>query len=176
MQVLSKASFQEVREAFLRENDIHYDKNPWALGAIDAAEQQFGHWARVILNTQDILGIMLPHHTRCGPEVVPVSCSTVSEAMERLKSLPSDNPCNNSDNPCNNKVENLSSRPPSLIFLSAAPINHPEYPEYQPLVKRNYKGLTHLDGLHRLIAWGRSGTSGIVAYVAGLASESNDAA
>jgi hypothetical protein len=164
MQLQSMVSFDEVRAAFLRENDVQCGKNQWALKAIEIAEEQFGHWGRVILSSEDILGVMLPHHTRCGPEVVPPCGSIVSDAIERLKSLPSSDTCRKT-------VDELSARTPSLIFLSSAPINHSDYPDFRALVERNYKGLTHLDGLHRLIAWGRSGRSGIAAYVAGLDSE-----
>lgn len=161
MRVGKKISFGQVREAFLRENDLEDKYNRWGLGAIQAAEVQFGSWHRVILSRKDILGIMLPHHTRCGPEIVPPSCATVADAIERLKRTPP-------DDACRKKVEDLAKKPPTLIFLAAAPIDHPEYGEYRLLVKRNYRGLTHLDGLHRLIAWGLEKRSGVVAYVAGL--------
>ena len=51
-------------------------------------------------------------------------------------------------------------------FLSAAPINDPRYSDDKGLLDRSYRGLTHLDGLHRLIAWGRESRREIPAYVA----------
>src|SRR5437660_826994 len=138
MRVGKKVSFEEVRDAFFRENDPQDKYNQWGLGAIQAAQQQFGNWRRVVLSRKDILGIMLPHHTRCGLEVVPPSCSTVADAIKRLELAPP-------DNACRRKVEDLAKKPATHIFLSAAPIDHPDYGEYHPLVKRKYRGLTHLD-------------------------------
>jgi len=162
MRIENEVTFEDVRDAFLRENDLEDQYNRWGMQAIEIAQEQFGHWRRVILSSEDILGVMLPHHSRCGPEIVPASCSTVAAAIERLKLTPE-------DDACRKKIEQVSRKDASLIFLSARPIDHPQYPEYQALIQRKYQGLTHLDGLHRLLGWGLSGRSDVVAYVAGLA-------
>jgi Family of unknown function (DUF6309) len=160
MRIENELSFQEVHDAFLHENDLQDKYNQWAIGAIQIAEEQLGHWRRVILSDRDILRVMLPHHTRCGPEIVPPSCSTVAEAIQRLKQRPH-------DDPCRKKAEDSSRNPASLIFLSVGPIDHPDYADYRALVESKYQGLTHLDGLHRLMGWGLAGRSDIVSYVAG---------
>ncbi len=151
--------FDEVRAAFLRENDIERGSNPWAHGAIEIAQRQFGCWANVTLSLSDILGTMLPHHTH-GVDLVPPSGSSVAEAIEKLRSVPL-------SQACRKNIEELSARPASRAFLSMGPINHPDYSDYRGLIDRGHSGLTHLDGLHRLVAWGRDCKSGITAYVAG---------
>jgi hypothetical protein len=121
------------------------------------ANKQFGTWVLRSLSLEDVLGIMLPHHLHDGQELVPKLCSSVSEAIEKLKSVPR-------THSCPKRIDELSNKPVSPVFLSAAPIHHPDY---KGLTDRNYRGLTHLDGLHRLIALGRCGKSEIVAYIAG---------
>jgi hypothetical protein len=157
MHVDNYVSFEEVCASFRRDNPIGFGSSEWALTALEIADKQFGTWLRRDLSLEDILGVMLPHHLHDGQEVVPKVCSTVSEAIERLKSIPH-------SHSCSKRIDEVSRRPLSPVFLSAAPIHHPDY---QGLTDRDYRGLTHLDGFHRLIAWGRSGQSEIVAYIAG---------
>lgn len=152
--------YAQVEADFLRAHDLADEYNRWAIGAIRIAEQQFGHWRRAILSPDDILSVMLPYHKRCGAVIVPPECSSVAEAIERLKQQPP-------DSLCRKKAESFSNQPPTLIFLSMAPINHPDYADYQGLVQRQYRGLTHLDGLHRLMGWALAGQGNIEAYVAG---------
>jgi len=152
-----RVSFEEVCAAFRLDNPIGFGSSEWALNALEMANKQFGTWMLRSLSLEDILGIMLPHHLHDGQELVPKSCSSVSEAIEKLNSVPG-------SHSCSKRIDELSRTPPSPVFLSIAPIHHPDSWE---LRKRNYSGLTHLDGLHRLIAWGRAGKSGPAAYVAG---------
>lgn len=155
MRVEKRVNFQEVLDEFTRHNDVA--RNQWALDAIKVADKELDHWVRAILDFDDILNIMLPYHNHRAYLLVPQSGSTVSEAIEKLKSLPPEG-C------CPNKIDYFSNKPSSLIFLSMKPISHGDY---AGLVARGYEGLTHLDGLHRLVAWGRSGISEVAAYVAG---------
>jgi hypothetical protein len=158
MRVEKNVSFEEVRAAFLKENAIGFGSNEWAFNALEMANKQFGNWVRGTLTPKDILGIMLPHHYHYEHELVPKLCSSVSGAIEKVESIPE-------SHPCRKRIEELSGRVTSPVFLSIAPITHPDY---KGLTDRDYRGLTHLDGLHRLIAWGRTGRAGVVAYVAGM--------
>ncbi len=164
MHLHKNVDFEEVTAIFLRENPVGTGSNEWAFSAIQAANRQFASWAQTTLTLEDILAIMLPHHLHDGLEIVPPRCATVAQAIENLKLFPAS--C-----ACSSRIDALSTKPGSIIFLSTAPVNHPDY---QGLLYRNHKGLTHLDGLHRLIAWGRLGKSGIVAYIAGLATPQID--
>ena len=159
MVIESKVSFDQVREVFLQQNpDLAVGTTAYALGLLEAANSQFGAWSKAILSLEDMLGIMLPPHRHDGFELIPPSGLTVSDALRKAELLPR-------SHICSLRIEELSTGPLSAIFLSAAPVADPAYPDYRDLVNRGYKGLTHLDGLHRLIAWARSGQSGIVAYV-----------
>lgn len=155
-----RVSFEEVREIFLQENpDPNFGSTGYALGLLGTANKQFGGWARATLTFENISGVMLPPHRHQG-ELVPLSGSTVSDAVKKLESI-------RPPHACLQRIEELSSQPSSTIFLSDLPIDHPNYPDYRGLIDRGHKGLTHLDGLHRLIAAARSGKSQFRVYIAG---------
>jgi len=161
MVIESKVSFDQVREVFVQQNpDPALGTTEYALGLLEAANRRFGAWSKVTLSSEDMLRIMLPPHRHDGFELIPPSGLAVSDVLKRVELLPR-------SHICSRRIEELSRGPLSAIFLSVAPLDDPAYEDYRDLVNRGYKGLTHLDGLHRLIAWTRSGQSGIGAYVAG---------
>ncbi len=161
MVIEGQVPFDQVRRVFLQQNpDPAFRATRYALGLLGAADKQFGAWLSVSLSSEDLLGIMLPPHREGGLELIPPSGSTVSDVLGRVESLPI-------SHVCRRRIEELSRGPLSTVFLSARPLADPAYTDYRGLIGHGYKGLTHLDGLHRLIAWARSGHSGIAAYVAG---------
>ena len=103
---------------------------------------------------------MLPYHAH-GVNLVPPSGSTVLEAIKRLDFV-------DHLSECYRRIQQFSDSRTPTIFLSAAPINDPGFSDYRGLLDRGYKGLTHVDGLHRLIAWGREDKRNVPAYIAGL--------
>jgi len=157
----SEVGFEEVKATFIRENTANSDRNDWPLGALDLADRQFGNWTRVVLTPEEVLTVMLPWHTHEGVDLVPAVGSSVSEAIEKLEFV-------DRLSKCYRRIQQFSSARMPAVFLSAAPINDPCYPDYKGLLDRGHRGLTHLDGLHRLIAWGRENRREIPAYVAGL--------
>jgi hypothetical protein len=160
MRIKNQVPFAHVREVFLRENpDMRFGSTDYALGLLEVANQQLEGWYEVLLSAEDILGVMLPPHRHEGLNLIPESGLVVSDALKKLELAPQ-------SHVCPQKIERLSREPVSTVFLSDAPIDHPKYPDYRELVRRHYKGLTHLDGLHRLLSWARSGQSGILAFVA----------
>jgi uncharacterized protein DUF6309 len=166
MVIECEVPFDQVKDVFLQQNpNPAFGTTEYALGLLGAANKQFGSWFRVILSTEDIQGIMLPPHIDGGFELISVSGSTVSDVVRRVDVLP---PAHR----CRRRIEEMSSGPLSAVFLSAAPVIDSAFTDYRDLVDRGFKGLTHLDGLHRLIAWARSGRSDITGYVAGLTSGS----
>jgi uncharacterized protein DUF6309 len=159
MRIESKVDFKEVRHTYLAANpDPSFGSTTYALGLLDAANEQFREWHEVVLSSGEVLTIMLPWHRHKEFELVPTSGLIVRDALYRLALAPQ-------GHDCPRRVEALSVEPPSAVYLSVAPLNR--YMDYRELVRRNYRGLTHLDGLHRLIAWARSGHESIMAYVAG---------
>jgi hypothetical protein len=162
MRVESALSFERVRETFLRENpDPKFGSTDYALRLLEAANTQFGEWCSVVLSAEDSLCIMLPHHTHKGLNLIPESGLLVSEVLPKIELAPK-------SHECPQWIQKLSQDPLSTGFLSATPLSHGDNSDYRELVRRSYKGLTHLDGLHRLIAYAKSGRSEIVACVAGL--------
>jgi len=160
----------QVLSAFDRDHPTKPDgSNEYARGLLIKADQQFGGtWTQVSLSQKDICGIILPPH-RHGTELIPISGMTVSAAVEkvkRAKDYQSANPC------CWKVIAHWMELYPSPVFLSIAPVTN--CTDHQYLT--GYQGhLIHLDGLHRLIAWGLSGKldpatykNGVGAYVAGM--------
>jgi len=162
MRVENRVSFDQVRDVFSQENpDPAFGSTGYAFHLLGVANGQFGSWYRVALSLEDILGVMLPPHIHAGLELIPQCGLMVSDVVRKVQLV-------QQSHVCPRRIEELSREPLSTVFLSAAPLDHPEYPDYRELVHRRYRGLTHLDGLHRLIAWARSDQSQVAAYVAGL--------
>jgi hypothetical protein len=154
-------SFDRVRAVFLQENpDPKFGSTDYALRLLESANRQFGEWFSVVLSREDSLNVMLPHHVHKGLNLIPESGLLVSEVLTKVELAPP-------SHECPQWIEKLSQGPSSTIFLSAAPLSHGDNSDYRELVRRSYKGLTHLDGLHRLIAYAKSGRPEIAAYVAG---------
>ncbi|SPE21904.1 conserved hypothetical protein [Candidatus Sulfotelmatobacter sp. SbA7] len=162
MRIENTVSFEQVCNAFSQENPAPtFGSTDYALRLLGAADRQFGGWFRTVLSLDDIMGVMLPPHRHEGLELIPPSGLTVSDAVRNVESVPQ-------SHICRQRIETLSRGPLSAVFLSAAPVDDPGYSDYLELVRRRYGGLTHLDGLHRLIAWAKSDRREVVAYVAGL--------
>ncbi len=160
VQKQSRVDFLEVKATFLRDNVDTPGRNDWPLGALEVANTQFGGWAKVILSPDDLGNIMLPHHHH-GVTLVSPSGASVSETLKRLDRL-------DPFSECCRRIQQFSGPQTSAIFLSVAPINDSRYGDYKGLIDLRYRGLTHLDGLHRLVAWALENKRTVPAYVAGL--------
>jgi Family of unknown function (DUF6309) len=161
MQRESEVTFTEVMAIFSRDNAETPERNGWTLGALEVANRQFGGiWTRVLLSPDEVRTVMLPQHNH-GVNLVPAEGLAVSEAIKKLDFI-------DRASKCYQRIQLFSSQQTSAVFLSAAPICDPRYSDYRGLLDRGHRGLTHLDGLHRLIAWGREKQRSVLAYVAGL--------
>jgi len=155
-----RVSFEQVKATFLHDNAATPERNAWPLGALEVANQQFGDWTQVVLTPEEVLAVLLPQHNH-GVNLVPAAGSSVSEAISKLDFV---DPLTE----CYNRIQQFFGTLTTLVFLSMAPMNDPRYFDYTGLISRGCKGLTHLDGLHRLVAWGRENKRDVPAYVAGL--------
>lgn len=160
MQKESEVDFAEVLAVFGRDNAKTPERNGWPLGALEVADRQFGSWTRVVLSPDEVCTVMLPHHNH-GVNLVPAEGLVVSEAIQKLDFI-------DRTSECYKRIQQFSSQQTPAVFLSAAPIFDPRYSDYRGLLDRGYRGLTHLDGLHRLIAWGREKQRSVPAFIAGL--------
>ena len=106
---------------------------------------------------------MLPWHYH-GVNLIPKGGLAVLETIGRLDLI-------DHSSECYRRVEQFFGERTPEVFLSIEPIRDVGYPDYKELVDRGYRGLTHLDGLHRLIAWGLENRRDVPAYVAGLVGE-----
>jgi hypothetical protein len=150
-------STEEVLRAFDQDHIIKPENsNQYARELLEKAGRQFeGVWAQVFLSREDVLKIILPpHNHREGggqAELIPISGLMVSAATEKIRGMPSYQSTNTC---CWRSITYWMDRYPSPVFLSAGPIR--DCSDYQHLTNHD-SHLIHLDGLHRLIAWGLSG-------------------
>lgn len=171
---LGEIPFEEVLRVFDEEHHQKDGTNSWARNALIEANKKFnGRWGQLKLKRKEILGIVLPHHLGEGGEIelVPISGLNVEAAISKIKSIPE----YKIKNPqCWEKIKYLEIKPFNPIFLSVSAI---DWDDYKNLIPTKNSHLFHLDGLHRLIAWGLAGrlsfwkyflNKKIVAYVAGL--------
>ena len=156
---ISRATFDEVRSQFLIDNVTTPERNDWPLGALEVANRQFGTWTRIVLKPTEILTVLLPHHNH-GVNLVSVAGSTVSATIVEFDRL-------DRTTECHRRIQQFLGARTPIVFLSAAPINDPRYADYHGLLSRGCAGLSHLDGLHRLVAWGWENKREVPAYVAG---------
>lgn len=160
----SEIDFEKVKATFIADNVDTPGRIDWPLGALEAANRQFGNWRLIVLTPENVRAVMLPHHAH-GVNLVPPSGSTVLETIKKLDFV-------DHLSECYRRIQQFSDSRTPAVFLSAAPIDDSGYSDYRGLLDRGYKGLTHLDGLHRLIAWGRENKRNVPAYVAGLGENS----
>lgn len=143
------------RSAAIRKNDRFGARN------LILADRSAADWVLVRLKHQEVLGIVLPWHEVGGIELVPPAGCTLAEALDRLGEL--ERLYRKASPHFWETIEILERADLSPIFLSTSPIESEDY------ARITRTGLIHLDGLHRLLAWGRSGRLDgveIEAYVA----------
>jgi len=137
-----EVGFEKVKATFIGDNAGNTERNDWPLGALEVANRQFGSWTLVVLTPKEVLAVLLPQHNH-GVNLVPAEGSTVSDAIRRLSLV-------DRLTECYNRIQQFSGAATPVVFLSAAPINDARYSDYKGLLSRGCRGLTHLDGLHRL--------------------------
>ncbi|MFJ4190924.1 DUF6309 family protein [Kitasatospora sp. NPDC089509] len=159
MEIVTAVAYSEVHEAYLRDHPVEraHEANTNLYGEenLERADTIPGGWWRIRLTRADVLGVVLPWHKSEGGEreLVPPTGLTVARAAERVRSGGADwtaaNPV------CTAKLRMLRAAPFTPLFVSTAPVDHPDYAE---LVLP--PGLIHLDGLHRMVAWELAGRLG----------------
>lgn len=169
MRILASAGFDEVLARFRAEHSCdsahEANTNSDAEAHLFRAQELFGHWQRVMLTREDVRSIVLPWHLSEGgaTALVPKTGLTVADAVAELEPIAAryagDSPV------CWAKIERMRTAPPSPVFLSAPAIDGRDY---DGLATKD--GLTHLDGLHRLLSWELHGVlaggAEVEAYVA----------
>ncbi|MEU0239918.1 DUF6309 family protein [Nocardiopsis sp. NPDC006198] len=148
-------------------DEVSRRTNEYAEGILDLASRQLGGtWHRVALDREDVLATVLPWHTGEGGELVLVDPegTTVADAAATLSSW--EGRYTESNPVCWGKLAWHAAADPSPVFLSSSAVDHPYYERLE-----RTDALTHLDGLHRMLAWALWGRlpdgPRLEAYVAG---------
>ena len=114
----------------------------------DANKRWQGRWSLVLLSATDIVNVSLPWHNH-PIEVIPRSGLSVSAAAGRVRQLPKEQMPN-----CWERISKIKDRDFSQMHLALQVENGI---------------LTHVDCLHRLLAYGLFvKNEDVLAYVAGL--------
>ncbi|MFI6702579.1 DUF6309 family protein [Streptomyces sp. NPDC050509] len=156
MRVVAAVPFETVQRRFARAHPLglahEANTNDEAEEHIRQAQSTLGAWQRVLLDRDDLLGMVLPWHLGEGGEreLVPASGLTVAEAVLRLRELGDTYARTNPV--CARKLGRMATAPFTPLFLSTHAVPGVDY---EGLVVR--EGLIHLDGLHRALAWERAG-------------------
>ncbi|MER7669921.1 DUF6309 family protein [Kitasatospora sp. NPDC096128] len=157
MEIVSAVAYSEVHRAYLRDHPVERthkaNTNLYGEENLERADRGIpGGWWRIRLTRADVLGVVLPWHISEGGEreLVPRTGLTVARAAERVRSggagWTAANPV------CAAKLRLLRGAPFTALYLATAPVDHPDY---AGLVVR--RGLIHVDGLHRMLAWELAG-------------------
>nr|WP_017578605.1 DUF6309 family protein [Nocardiopsis valliformis] len=173
MKIVEPVTTEEVLETFQLTDPPHEDLSAreaesYAEKMMLLAVEQYGEpWHRVRLSRKEVLSVVLPWHRgeRGELELVPPTGATVQETLTKLSDWGDEYP---TANPlCWEKLHRNSTADISPLILSAGALDHPHYAEM-----RERDSLTHLDGLHRMLAWGLWGRlprfRRLDAYVVGL--------
>ncbi len=169
MKIIKKVNFEEVIDYFDKNHPVtdegHSQKNKWGRNKIiEANDNSSGRWQFVELHPDEIADIWLPYHKgehgHKGKEVVLIEeeGSTVSDATSKLKSLTDYSETNKT---CWKFIDYWQDKDITPIFISLCRPEHIKSPngEGHPF---------HLDGVHRLLAWGlKGGDTTIQAFLAG---------
>src|SRR6266404_6634788 len=132
MRVLKKVQFEEVLACYHLEN-VGSKSLDWAAARLKEADRNgAGAWTLEMLSRKDILNIVLPHHLRCGVELIPESGLTVSAAAVKVRGLTGETGA------C---WENIASH------------KDRDFSQTHIFLEIENRTLKHLDGLHRLLAW-----------------------
>ncbi len=144
-----RVSFSEVKQEFLKQ----YPYNNWqkevSLWCLNWTEKHVGNWYKVRLSRDDVLSILMPGHAHSKYILIPKKGALLKSVYKRAKKLEY-----KSKNPkCVKTIEHFKHSEFSPIFLST---RFKAMGHYKGHVKIK-TALYHVDGLHRLIAWGLDG-------------------
>jgi hypothetical protein len=119
------------------------------LDYLNAANTRWrGRWGLALLSPTEIANVMLPLH-RHPIEVIPQSGLSVAAPVQRLRKLPKDQMPK-----CWERIDKIMNRDFSKMHIA---------------VQMDNDILTHVDGLHRLLAYGLvKHDQDILAYIAGV--------
>lgn len=172
MRIVARLRYEDVLREFRAAHGVdtvhEENTNHDAAKHLGMAQEQYGHWAQVLLSREEIRAIVLPWHVSEGGAValVPKSGRTVAQAVDAIRDtggrFATESPV------CWHKLMRLRTEPFAGIYLSTRAIED----EIDYLELRTRHGLIHLDGLHRLVSWELHGMltdrTEVLACVAGV--------
>lgn len=158
---------------FLEYHNKEHGTNSYALDFLNRAnDSSGGKWVKRELSREEVLSIVLPHHSNhkhesSTQELIPATGLTVKDTISRLIKLKD----YSKNHPICWETLEMSKSSKSPIFLTATLLE--ENNDHGKLGNFSSPQLYHLDGLHRLVAWGLNGKyvsenyEPITAFIAG---------
>ena len=144
-----QSTFEDAKQAYLTEHGPKRDG--WELRNLKRANQKFGSWISANIPISEAGNIVMPHYDYGGTVVIPKQGLILSEAY---KLITQERERIEQGNPqfyerIRSQKENIARTEIGTVFLSEEPLFLGT--TYGGLTQ--FKGkITHLDGLHRLIA------------------------
>jgi Family of unknown function (DUF6309) len=153
-------AFEEVVNRFKIENNLFDEstKNNRTLFLLSVANSFFGSWVICELPAEQVKKIVLPHHKHLATELVSTKGLFLKNAIKKLEKMFFEYELKNDC--CVQIIESFKSRELTTVYLSLNPLidrNNRQinsFKEYRNLQNR-IGLLIHLDGLHKLLYWGR---------------------
>ncbi|MBP9749475.1 MAG: hypothetical protein KBD21_01995 [Candidatus Pacebacteria bacterium] len=148
------------------ESSPHFAGNKWAMKHLEwANEVAEGQWSLCELDSEDVLSIVLAHHSaeETGEELVGQDGMLVYEVVNKLESAKESYSKNNPT--CWKKIMYWHGKDFSPLLLSTKPTK--EGKGRRSLVNSKLGSLFHQDGLHRVLCWGMDGRFNTDVYSGG---------
>lgn len=171
MKKIKDISYDEVVDFFKKEHPVdehspHFAGNKWAMKHLEwANEVAEGQWSLCALDSEDVLSIVLAHHSaeETDEELVGQEGMLVSSAIEKLEDRKETYSKNNPV--CRQKIMYWQDKDFSPLLLSTKPTM--EGKGRRSLVNPELGSLFHQDGLHRILCWGMDGRFDKAVYAKG---------
>ncbi len=145
-----QVDFERVKEQYLADHG-GTEKNKWEIRNLERANTKFRNWIYAHIPYSEIGKIVMPHYRYGGATVIPKEGMILSDAYRTFKE--NENRLEIENSQFCERVRHQKKRIPEegvkSIFLSQEPLLIGD--SYSGLVKFKKK-ITHLDGVHRLMA------------------------
>ncbi len=147
MEIFKKVSFKEVEREFRKQYRKKNRPEHVSRWCLDWTELKVGNWYKVRLSHKDVLSILLPGHAHPNRHLIPDEGRLLRHVLQKKINYRTVN------RTCWQSIKYFKTKDFNPLFLSTKfiALSHYRRLKYQPTA------LYHVDGIHRLVAWGLDG-------------------